>query len=1317
VQVSTLLYCIGSEGERVFTSFKLSEDDGKKFDTVVERFNAYFVPKVNVIHERAQFHSRSQKHEENIEAYVRALYELSENTQFEKREEAIRDRLVLGVKDRELSEKLQLTAGLELDKAVETARQWEQVKAQLAEQRVGESASVNAVQNRHNHGHKHGQGHWNKNNGKGHKGQPHGGGKGQNSQCTKCGRQHSKTDTCPANGKTCHKCRKMNHFEKMCKSKGLFVVSHSHEGIPEEVVHETVVNKGAPEGVVRKVGIPEGVVHRGAPEKVIQNCSCNEKQDKNMMFLGSLGVEEKEPPWRETFTILNKAVSFKVDTGADVSVISESVFRSLKPRPKLTKSNAVLHTPGGRVESLGQFIVHVHREEKKISFRLFVLKGKTDNLLSRDAAVRLGLVKRIDANEVSNMAFGEIGAPVKTDPVKIELEPGIEPYSISVPRRIPLPLLPKVEAELKRMEENDVIEKITSPTDWCSPMVPVLKKNGDVRICVDLKRLNRAVKRERYTMPVLEDMTHKLAGSKMYSKLDASSGFWQVPLDPETAKYTTFMTPFGRYFFKRLPFGINLAPEVFQRIMENIIGTCDGVVCFMDDVLVYGDSEDTHDRHLSDVMQRVADAGLKLNKEKCEFRKQSLNFLGHTLSAEGIQPDQSKLSAITEMKEPENVPELRRFLGMVNYLGRFVANLAEELHPLNELLKKESHWTWGPAQSRAFERVKRLLTTAPTLAFYDASKPTVVSSDASSYGIGGVIMQEHDGQLHPIAFCSRTLSGAEQKYAQIEKECLGIIYTCEKFERFLVGLPNFRFLTDHRPLVPLINRKDLHETPLRCQRMLMRLMRYNLTAEYVPGKQLVVADTLSRSPVKREEEDTCPANLEQDVFAHVNSVRVSWNVTDVKLDKLRQATQTDIQLATVLDYIRLGWPEYKEDCKLAAREYYGIKDELSEYEGLVTRGGRIVIPWSYREEMLERIHDGHQGIQKCRERANQSIWWPGMGQSIKDMVGKCKHCREKRPTQMKEPLIASALPDYPFQKIGVDLCETKGKTFMVVVDYYSRYIEIARLGKTTSDVVVEQLKMIFARVGIPEIVISDNGPQFSSSEFKSFSQKWNFVHVTSSPHFPQSNGEAERAVQTAKTLIQQDDLQLALLTYRATPIPSLGFSPAELALGRKIRSTLPCLPETLIPQTPKGEVFKDNNQLAKQQQKHYFDRNARAHPLPELHPGDKVLIKLENEKKWTKPAEVAEKYSERSYVVKTQDGATLRRNRRHLQQYESPESPAAAEKVPATEQNPRRSSIVSETGPEPEPVQPPGQPTPLPTPEATTTRSGRLIKRPSRYDD
>ena len=292
------------------------------------------------------------------------------------------------------------------------------------------------------------------------------------------------------------------------------------------------------------------------------------------------------------------------------------------------------------------------------------------------------------------------------------------PAAIPMARRIPTPLLDKVKAELERMKKNNIIEEITDPTDWCAPIVAVMKKSGAVRICTDLKKLNTAVKRELYIIPNIEDLLYKMKDSTVFSKLDATSGFWQIPLDPSTAKLTTFISPFGRYYHKRFPFGISSAPEIFQRTMEDILQGETNVVCFFDDILIHSKNAEEHKTHLNSVLKRLSDVGLKLNKEKTEFNKPDIEFFGHRISGACIRPDDKIVEAVRNLPNPKNVTELKRVLGMMNFLGRFIPNMSTILRPVTELLEKDKEWTWGEPQSQALNKIKEELSTAPTLAFF-----------------------------------------------------------------------------------------------------------------------------------------------------------------------------------------------------------------------------------------------------------------------------------------------------------------------------------------------------------------------------------------------------------------------------------------------------------------------------------------------------------------------------------------------------------------------------------------------------------------------
>ena len=382
---------------------------------------------------------------------------------------------------------------------------------------------------------------------------------------------------------------------------------------------------------------------------------------------------------------------------------------------------------------------------------------------------------------------------VLTQPMKIMLQDGAEPYALSVARRVPILMESKVKEELDCLEAAGVIEPITKPTLWCSPMVPVMKKSGKVRLCVDLKWLNQTVKREQFILPTLEDVMSKLSGATVFTSIDAASGFYQIPLHEDSQKLTTFITPFGRYCFRCLPFGITSVPEIFMRRMSRLFEGVDGVFCYMDDILVYGREMEEHDHCLDAVMRIVQSSGLKLNRSKCLFRQTELKFLGHKFTADGIVADPDKVAAILSMPAPTSVSLLRQVMGMVHYLGSYLPDLHTVTRPLNDLLKADIVWSWGPDQEAAFAKVKEMVSCTPVLAYYDATKPTCVSAGASSYGIGGVIMQDQgNGRMKPVAFCSRMLTPTEQRYAQIEKECLASVWACEKFDRFLCGLKEFK---------------------------------------------------------------------------------------------------------------------------------------------------------------------------------------------------------------------------------------------------------------------------------------------------------------------------------------------------------------------------------------------------------------------------------------------------------------------------------------------------------------------------------------------
>ena len=438
-----------------------------------------------------------------MEAFVRHLYELAENCDFgAQKDEQMRDRIVIGIRDKQVSKKLQMKSDLTLRTAIEMARHSELIKTQNTEKGQG-AEHVDTVKTVRKTEQKI-TGNVAKTTKKTRKG-----------ACMRCGRNHAEGEQCPAKGKKCMKCNKIGHFAAACYSK-------------------TAVQE------ITEADEDEDTVFLGSVEL---------KQSKDAL------LAEDEPLWRTTLTLADMPVSFKIDSGANTSVMSEATYETLQHKPKLNVVKNTLQSPGSVVATRGQFLAklkaHVNGQLRNCCFRVVVVETNGENLLSRTVATKLGLIKRID--EIST--FSGLGT-LKGEPVRITLKDGAQPYSIVTPRRVPIPLLPRVEEELKRMESLGIIEKVTDPTERCAPMVPVIKKNGKIKICVDLKRLNENVKREKFIPPTLDDILPKLA-STVFSSLNAESGFWK-------SIFWKIITPLGRDCFKRLPFGITSAPEIFQ---------------------------------------------------------------------------------------------------------------------------------------------------------------------------------------------------------------------------------------------------------------------------------------------------------------------------------------------------------------------------------------------------------------------------------------------------------------------------------------------------------------------------------------------------------------------------------------------------------------------------------------------------------------------------------------------------------------------------------------------------------------------------------
>ena len=453
------------------------------------------------------------------------------------------------------------------------------------------------------------------------------------------------------------------------------------------------------------------------------------------------------------------------------------------------------------------------------------------------------------------------------------------------PRKVPIAIRDRLKTQLDEMEKSHVICKVTEPTEWVNSLVTVQKSNGTLRICLCPKDLNDAIKRPHYPSKTIDDILPDLAGAKVFSKLDARSGYWSIKLTEKSSMYMTFNTPFGRYRFLRLPFGIKSANDLFQQKMDECLENLPVVKTIVDDIVVYGKDQATHDRNLDLLLTRCREKGIRLNPEKTEIGKQEISFFGHMLTATGLKMDPAKVKAIREMPSPQSKAELQTVLGMITYLQRFAPCLAEMTSPMRQLLKNDVEFEWNEACKNAFTKIKDVITQnqGPVLTYFDPRKDITLQVDASKSGLGAALLQ--DGR--PVSYASMSLTQTEINYSQIEKELFAIVFVCTRFHQYVYGRP-INVQTDHKPLIAIF-KKNIQTAPPRLQRMMLSLSRYDINLTYIPGKEIPLADTLSRKFLP----DTCP-DLIDGLDEHVHGIMSCIPVSNQKMDYLRAETKTDI---------------------------------------------------------------------------------------------------------------------------------------------------------------------------------------------------------------------------------------------------------------------------------------------------------------------------------------------------------------------------------------------------------------------------------------
>ena len=1160
--------------------------------------------------------------------------------------------------------------------------------------------------------------------------------------CTWCKGDPHAHENCPAKDAKCTFCHKKGHFEKACRIKDraqnsirsqnavnatdevssdedydqfdIPVISINSIKKTREVLANVELHTTKPATLQGKVDT--GAMATCMPSfklKEVGLCQDN-LQPSNARLRGVTGTDMKtcgELAVKATCNGITKKIKILVTELGTELILGLDVC-------KLFELVSIADTCLQRNITIEEQVEAVHiTNETDINYAGLKEKWKQHLPLGRKTGDPLKDLKTI----FPEMFDGSVG--LFDGEVDLKVSPEAKPVQLP-PRAVPISVMPKLKAELDKMEKEGIIRPCPETTDWVHNLVIVSKKNGDIRLCLDPKNLNKYLIRSVHYTASWEDAQHSFRNGQFFSTLDAKSGYWTKKLDVQSQPLTAFNTPFKKYCFVRLPFGLSVSSEIFSEEMDKAMAGIPGTFPCADDVKVQGSTEERHDIHLLETVDKASAAGIKFNPQKCQIKKRQIEYFGRVISPDGVKPCPQKVNAILKLQPPSSKQELQSFLGTVNFMATFIPNLSKKTFMMRGLMKKDVHFVWTSDMQQEFENIKQAMANAVDLTHFDPTKPTIIETDASLKGLGAVLIQ--DGK--PIKFLSKSLTQTESNYSNIERELLAVLFACEKLHVYVFGR-TITIHTDHQPLESIF-RKPISLAPARLQRMLLRMRMYSLQVKYVGAKSVLVADTLSRL-IKPGTDPAIP-NLD------INISQV-LKIRPTHLESLKEESKADPVLAPLHDRIAGGWPDSMHDLPKALYPYWCFRDELTILDGLIMKGNRVIVPSAQRAETLARLHDGHQGLTATLQRARRTVYWPNMQDDISALLQRCNECQihaKKKPRAPERQVSASR----PMEIIGVDLMEFRGKIALVSVDYHTGFLTIDFMQAGTSDEVIQVLNNNFRKFGLAERIISDNGPCFKSEKFRKFCTDLEIKHTTSSPHYHEGNGRAERSIQTIKQILKKSNsdikVTMAIIAYHDTPSSSDLPSPAELFFNRRINTRLGLMhPPTVLTDAQKTKLSEKRAAHLITPQKDAKDEYTPNQPIwftedgcPEWKPGYIESRDLQPDSYW---------------IINTESNRRLRRNRHDIKPRFHIPTPKYQDTVPSyrllppastTQQNctpttETSEARVSDTPPQPmeippDPVTPTPEPTtpikeqktprtkptPLPAKTPVKTRSGRMPK-------
>ncbi|KAJ2941462.1 hypothetical protein O0L34_g3683 [Tuta absoluta] len=803
-----------------------------------------------------------------------------------------------------------------------------------------------------------------------------------------------------------------------------------------------------------------------------------------------------------------------------------------------------------------------------------------------------------------------------------------DPISVP-PYRLPPGRREILKTEIDKMLREGVIEPCSSP--WAAPVVLVPKPNGSIRLCVDYRRLNAITVPDTNPIPRIDDLLHAAKPTPYMTSLDLKAGYWQVKIRPEDEDKTGFITPFGIYRFKRMPFGLRNAPATFQRLIDRFRLKLEHIkiLAYLDDIIIFSETFDKHLTDLRDVLQKMREFNLTVNEQKCRFCRSSIKYLGHIITPEGLQTDPEKAKAIADLSPPKTLKHLISFLQMSSWYRRFIGNFSGISEPLTRLTKKNAQWSWGTMQEQAYNELKKRLVSAPILKQANEKEPYILKTDASSYALGAVLVQGEGPEEHPVEYASRLLTAAERNYSTTEREALAVVWALTKFRGYIEGLP-VTVVTDHQALKWLMSLKS---PTGRLARWALLLQGYDLTIKYQPGRLNAVADALSRSSC---DDDTTECGI----------CEVVVEIPTRSTKEIREEQLKDKSIRRIVD--SLEEKASREDATYWSNKGYFMNNGMlyRNHPDAEVDDGQLIVPEHEWANVLSVYHDdplaGHYGAEKTYKKIAKRYFWSGMRKYIESYVKNCINCQRYKPSNQKPAgLLQTTAMNQRFESVAFDLFgplpqTNDGKTWILIVeDIASRWVELFALDVASAENCATTLiNEVFLRYGVSRRVTSDNGTQFVSAVMQQVTFCLNIKHNFTPLYHPEANPvecknrdlKAQLAilVQRSSHRDWSEALPAIRFAMNTTSCSSTNYTPAYLTFGRELRAPRDnevdfrqvLVSENLIPEiTPKLKNLADNllkarelNEQKEERRKEMVDESRRGQP--EYKPGDMVLVAL-----------------------------------------------------------------------------------------------------------